>query len=175
MKNLLEKLKNSMANTFFLFPVILLTHVFFCNNAFGQVTNKVYGRWKIDNIAFVSPPGDEELNEIIKLCRHRIVRITKSKFIFKAGGCFLFRSINHFKIIKQYTLSFEKASSSNDYADKTIDYIFDGRRKKSIEVCKTNYTFESNEGEVPELEIFIIDDNHIILNQGDNMIYLTRD
>src|SRR5260221_96236 len=85
------------------------------------------------------------------------------------------KNTNHFKIIKQYTLSFEKASSSNDYADKTIDYIFDGRRKKSIEVCKTNYTFESNEGEVPELEIFIIDDNHIILNQGDNMIYLTRD
>lgn len=57
---------------------------------------------------------------------------------------------------------------------KTKDFLFDNGNRRVIKSFKTSYTFEANDGEVPELEIFIINKNHIIINQGENIVFLER-
>lgn len=142
---------------------------------FGQDSSWVYGTWRIEYIAFVSPPRTEELEHVVKVCQNRAVTISRSKFIFKAPGCPLLRSMNNFRITKQYTLYSNDTSLDVNYAEKTIDYLFDDGKRKSILGCKTNYTFKSNEGDVPELEIFVIDRGHLIINQDENIICLKKD
>lgn len=126
-------------------------------------------------MAFVSPPPMEELEHVVKVCQYGKITITRSKFIFKASGCSLLRNMKDFRITKQYTLYSNDTSLNVNYAVKTIDYLFDGGKRKSITACKTNYTFKSNEGDVPELEIFIIDREHLIINQDENILLLIRD
>lgn len=152
-----------------LFLVILLC--FSCSN---QDKCKAIGKWEINNIVFVSSPNETELDEIFENCIHKEVTITESKFIFSANECFLYQSIDDFKITKHYTLSFKEASLNTNYYDKTLDYLFDFGKRTTIEAYKMNYTFNSSEGEVPELEIFIVDDNHIIINQHHNIVFLDR-
>jgi hypothetical protein len=129
----------------------------------------------MENMAFVSPPPTDELEHVVKVCQNGKITITRSKFIFKASGCSLLRSMNGFRITKQYTLYYEDTSLNVNYAVKTILYLFDEGKRKSIIAFKTNYTFKSNEGDVPEVEIFIIDRNHLIINQDENIVFLKRD
>ncbi len=69
----------------------------------------------------------------------------------------------------------EDTSLNLNYAVKTIGYLFDDGKRRSIVAFKTSYTFESNEGEVPELEIFIVDRDHLIINQDENIFFLKKD
>jgi hypothetical protein len=169
MMNITDQRKNGM--------LLLLAFIFLTIglHVFGQDSLWVYGTWRIENMAFVSPPPSDELNHVIKVCQNGKVIITKSKFIFKASGCSLLRSMKDFRITKQYTLYSNDSDLNVNYATKTIYYLFDDGKRKSIRVCKTNYTFESNEGDVPELEIFIVDRSHLIINQYENMFWLKKD
>ena len=145
------------------------------SNAFGQDSLWVYGTWRIESMAFVSPPPMDELKHVIKVCENGKITITRSRFIFKASGCSLLRSVNDFRITRQYILYLEDTSLNVNYAVKTIDYLFDDGKRRSIVAFKTSYTFESNEGEVPELEIFIVDRDHLIINQDENIFFLKKD
>ena len=142
--------------------------------AFGQDSSWVYGTWEIEYLAFDSPPTDAELEHVIKVCRNGKVIIEPSRFIFKASGCALLRSMKGFSITKQYMLHRDDSDLNFNYSSKAIYYLFDGGRRKSIIACKTNYTFESDEGDVPELEIFIVDGSHLIINQGEDILSLKR-
>lgn len=175
MKNLQ---KNQKVNRLTLQPLFLasLTFIFLTigANVFGQDSSWVHGTWRIENMAFVSPPPIEELEHVVKVCQNGKITITRSGFIFKAPGCSLLRSMKNFKITKQYTLYSDDTSLNVNYAVKTIDCLFDSGKRKSITACKTNYTFKSNEGDVPELEIFIIDRCHLIISQDENIIFLKK-
>jgi hypothetical protein len=176
MKRLRKNLKkNSLTAQPLFLASLTLAFLTISANVFSQDSSWVHGAWRIENMAFVSPPPREELEHMVKVCQNRKISITRSKFIFKASGCSLLRSMNNFRITKQYTLYFNDTSLNLNYAIKTIDYLFDGGKRKSITACKTNYTFKSNEGDVPELEIFIIDRDHLIINQDETILLLKRD
>lgn len=162
-------------NHLFLPALLVFILSTFGSEVSGQDSSWIYGKWKIGSMDFVSPPPMNELQDLIKHCRNGELTITKCRFIFNRSGCFLLRSMDNFRVTKQYTLSIDDSSLNINYAPATIDYLFDGGKRKVIKACKTNYTFKSNEGDVPGLEIFIVDKNHLIVNQDDNILFLTKE
>src|SRR5258706_14375469 len=152
----------------------LFLSLIYQSNKISQDTCKVFGNWRIEKIIFVSPPKKNEFDEIWKSCYNEEIVITKSKFIFNSNECFLYKSIDNFKISEHYILTLQQALNSSKYYDKTIFYLFNDGKRKTLEAYKTNYNYESSEGEVPELEIFIIDYKHIIINQDNNIVFLRR-
>ncbi len=134
----------------------------------------VFGSWRITNLLFVTVPQHADAKNILKNCQSCKVIMNDSDFIFDSHRCSLYRTVHNFKITKHYTLTRTFADTSALYADNTISEIFDVHKLTSIDAYKTNYDFNSDEGDVSELEIFVLDKNHIIINQGDNLCYLTR-
>lgn len=141
----------------------------------GPDSSFAYGAWRIEYMAFVAPPPTRELNEVVKACRNGRVVISATGFVFEASACTLLRTVKNFRITGQHTLRLDDTDVNVNYAPKTIDYLFDGGKRKAIVACKTSYTFEPNDGDVPELEIFIVDRSHIMINQGENLLCLKRD
>ncbi len=158
--------------TFFLSLGIAISVLSF--NEEPKSNREIYGKWMIENIVFVSPPEANELDEIFNECKYKNVVITKSKFIFEAKKCFLFKSVDNFKITERFILTLKEASANDNYYDKTIFYVFADGKRDSVEAYKTNYTFKSSEGEVPQLELFLIDNDHMIINQDANIVFLKR-
>jgi hypothetical protein len=134
---------------------------------------RIYGKWKIERIVFVEPPDSSELAEAWETCENKIVSIMHSSFIFNDTDCFLFKTDSNFKITAHFFMKKEEATKKMFY-DKTIEYLFNDGAKKEIEVFETNYTFKSDEGEVPPLEIIYVNKNHIIINQDENIVYLKK-
>lgn len=157
--------------------LLLLAFIFLkmCPHVYAQDSSWVYGSWRIEYMAFSSSPLPDELKHVVHVCRNARVVITASKLVFKGGRCDLLRSMNDFKITKQYTLHADDSEMNANYSTKATYYLFDEGRRKSIIACKTNYTFESDEGDVPELEIFVVDRYHLIINQDDTLLHLRRD
>jgi hypothetical protein len=135
---------------------------------------KIYGKWYISNAVFDETPSKSELEYALKNCVNQEVVISESKFSFRAKKCFLYQEVDNFKVTKHYTLNYKDAQSYPEYSDKLLFYLFNDGKRKYVDAYKTNYTFDSDEGEVPELEIFCIDENHIIINQFGNIVFLNR-
>jgi hypothetical protein len=102
----------------------------------------VYGTWKITKIIFVAPPNKNELNKIWSSCVGCKVVLNDSVFLFKSNRCFLFKTVHDFKITSRYSLTRIYADTSANYADKTIECLFDDGKRDSIDAYKTFNIFE---------------------------------
>lgn len=170
MKNSLNRnLKSKARSTF-----VAITFSFLTGILNAQVSSKIYGTWEITNMVFVAPPLRSELTAIWKNCHRRRIVIRQHRFIFNASKCFLYRSVSNFNITAEFDLSYSEAIQKDLYSEKTLYYLFNNHRRTTLKALKTSYTFESNEGDVPELEIFYLDQNHLIINQGENIVFLKR-
>ena len=169
MTNLQQRIKRKSNLTVLCF--VLLT---FNLSSYSQKAFKINGIWEITNMVFISPPNGDEMNNIWNSCHKRRIQITDSRFIFSSTKCFLYKTASDFKIVKRFVIKYEDAVNNDIYPPKAIDFLFDKGKRKSISGVRTNYTFKSFDGDVPDLEVFYLDKTHLILFQGENIVFVKK-